>query len=813
MDRLKQDLVVAFRRLRSSPGFALAAIVTLALGIGANAAIFTAVNTVVLRRLPVVRPEELFSVNTKLMQNEFPTQSFPDYRDTRDRSTNVVDGLAAFRIDPMNVSRGNGDNSHAWGYLVTGNYFDMLGVSPERGRLLHPSDDVTRGGNPVAVVTDAYWQKRFGGDPGAIGSHVKLNGLEYTIVGITPPQFTGTELIYTPEIFVPMSMEPQIEPGNKDLDVRGNLNYFVVGRLKPGVTMAQAGAVFQSISNDLAREYPDTDAGMKVELSRVGLFGNMLRGSVETFAAVLMGVASLVLLIACVNLASLLLARAADRRKDTAIRLALGASRAQLIRQLLTESVVLSVLGGAAGLLLAVWLTKLFASWTPPIDVPVFPALHIDLRVILFTAAVSLATGVLFGLAPAVQSTRAELAPAIKNEAVAERLRKFQVRDVLISAQVALSILLLVGSVLVMRSLQHALTVPMGFDPSHAALVEFDLGMQGYNQQRGRDFEKRILERARSLPGIQSVALIDSLPLSLNWNNSGVFLEGKPIPRAADVPLAARHRVSTDYFKTARTRLLAGRFFDESDKRDGRKVAIVNEAFVQQLLPGENPIGKRFEHDTKGPWREIIGVVETGKYRYLGEAPKIAVFEPLEQDYAENANLIARSPLPEDQVTAMLRRVVMEEDPAITLEAQGSWTGQLGLALFPARIAAVVLGAFGLLAIVLAATGLYGVTAYAVVRRTREIGIRMALGAKPGSVLRVVLSHTLLLVGSGAVVGIALALASGRFFGLILYGVSATDPLTYIVAVGIMALVALLASWVPTRRAMALDPVKALRVE
>jgi len=813
MDRLKQDLILAFRRLRSSFGFTLAAIVTLALGIGANTTIFTAVNTVVFRSLPVDHPDQLFSVNTKTYKAEFPVQSFPNYRDTRDRSTNVVAGLASYRIDPINFSRGGGDNSLAWGYLVTGNYFDLLGVAPQRGRLLHSSDDITRNGHPIAVITDAFWKRRFGGDPSAVGSRVKLNGLDYTIVGIAPPQFSGTEVIYTPEIFVPMAMEPQIEPGNNDLDVRDNLNYFVVGRLKQGVTMPQVEAVFDSIADDLAREHPNENAGMKLRLSPAGLFGEFLRGTIRTFAAVLMTVAGLVLLIACVNLASLLIARASDRRKDTAIRLALGASRSDLIRQLLAESIVLSLAGGAAGLLLAFWLASLFAAWRPPIDIPVIPALHIDLRVMLFTAAVSIFTGVLFGLAPALQSSRAQLAPALKNESVAERLRRFQIREVLIAAQVAMSVVLLVGSVLVVRSLQNALTVPLGFDPRHVALVSYNLQLQGYDEARARQFQKRLLDNVRSMPGIESAALIDSLPLTLQWDNSGVLIEGKPIPRASDVPLAARHRVTVDYFRTARTRLIAGRVFDQNDRQEGRHVAIVNEAFVHQLLPGENPIGRRFEHGTNGPWREIIGVVEDGKYRSLSESPMLAVFEPMEQDYSPNNNLIARSSVPEERLTAMLRRAVMDLDSSITIATQGSWTGHLGLALFPARIAATVLGAFGLLAIVLAATGVYGVTAYAVARRTREIGIRVALGAEPGEVIRVVVSHTAMLVGVGGAIGIALALASGRFVGQILYGVRETDPMTYAIAIIIMAGVALAACWLPARRAIAVDPVTALRTE
>ena len=814
MDRLKQDLTVALRRLRSSPGFTLAAIVTLALGIGANTAIFTAVNAVVFQTLPVDHPEELFAVNSLTFKTELPVLSFPNYRDARDRTRDALAGLAAYRVDPINFSRAAGDNSRCWGYLVTGNYFDMLGVKAARGRALHPEDDVNRGGHPVAVISHAFWQRRFNGDAQAIGSHVKLNGMDYTIIGVAPERFIGTELVYTPDIWVPMSMEPQIEPLQNDLDERKDFNYFVVGRLKHGVTMPQAESAMNAIANQLAIEYPDANQGMRIRLSPPGLFGNYLRGTIRTFAAVLMTVAGLVLLIACVNLASLLLARAADRRRDTAIRLALGAGRGHLVRQLLTESLVLSLAGGAAGLLLAEWLVDLFAAWRPPIEIPVIPVLHVDPRVMLFTAAISVVTGILFGLAPAWQSTRTALAPALKNEAVAERLRRFQMRDILISAQVALSVLLLVGSVLVVRSLQRALSVPLGFEPRHAALVEFDLALQGYDETRGRDFQRRVLERVRAMPGIESATLIDCLPLTLNWSNSGIIIEGKPVPRPSETTLAAMHRVTPGYFRTARTRMIAGRDFDDNDKMGARMVAVVNETFVRMFFPGENPIGKRFRHDPKaGEWREIVGVVEDGKYRSLAEAPMPAVFQPIAQAWNSSTNLIARSSLGEERVAAMLRRAVMELDSTISIAASGSWTAQLGLVLLPARVAAAVLGSFGLLAIVLAATGVYGVTAYAVARRTREIGIRMALGANPRDVVRMVVAHTAVLVGAGAAIGISLSLAGGRLFGPILYRITATDPVSYAMAIGIMGLFAFAACWFPARRAVEVDPVTALRTE
>ena len=812
MDRFRQDLIVSLRRLRQSPGFTIAAIITLALGIGANTTIFTAVNAIVFRSLPVEHPEELVALNTKLMKSEYPVVSLPNYRDLRDRN-NVLTGLITYGLAQVSMSRGDGNNALVWGYTVSGNYFDVLGVGPSRGRVLHQDDDRTRLGHPVAVISYGCWQRRFGSDPSVTGKNIKINGLDYTIVGVTPAGFTGTEVIYTPDIFVPMSMQPQIEPGNDSLNARQNFSYFAIGRLKPGVTKPQAEAALNSIAAQLGREFPAANEGMTIVLSQPGLFGNMFRGPTRAFAAVLMAVSGLVLLIACVNLAGLLLARAADRRKETAIRLALGASRSQLIRQLLTESVVLSILGGAAGVLLAIWLIDLFAAWRPPVDIPVIPKLAIDRAVLLFAMAASLFTGLLFGLVPALQSTRAGLAPALKNDAAVEKIRRFHLRDVLVAAQVALSVVLLVGSVLVVRSLQHALTLPMGFEPRHAASVSMDLALQGYDETRGREFKRRLTEKVRALPGIESAGLINALPLSLNISNSPILVEGRPVPRAAEMQLAGIFQVGPGYFHAAQTKLVAGRDFSDRDKPDSKRVAIVNETFVRQFFPNENALGKRFRHDqTKPDWKEIVGVVQDGKYRSLGEKPMPVEFDS-PQGWVSTTTVVARSAMPEQDIVAMLRRSVLELDPAISIFAAGSLTEQLGLVLFPAKIAVTVLGAFGILAVILAATGVYGIMAYAVSRRTREIGIRMALGAEPIQVLRVVMSRTAILLGIGTAVGIGLSLAAGQFFAQILYGVSARDPLTYAMALGLIALVAFLACWFPARRAIGVDPLTALRTE
>ncbi len=811
MDRLFQDLIVSFRRLRSSPGFTVAAILTLALGIGANTTIFSLVNAVVFRPFGVERQKELVFFNMHTAKAEFPSTSYPDYKDYHDRNT-VLSNLALYRIAPMNLSRGAGENSRLWGYLVTGNYFETLGVKALRGRVIGPDDDVKKGGHPLAVITYSCWQRRFAGDPDIAGKTVKVNGLDYTILGVTPASFVGTELIFTPEIFVPLTMVKQIE-GFDWTTERGNGNGFVVGRLKPGVSMKSAEVSINAITKQLGKEYPKDDAGISIVLSAPGMAGTYLRGAITGFSAVLMVVAGMVLLIACVNLASLLLARAADRRKDTAIRLALGASRYNLIRQLLTESLVLAVAGGAAGILLALWLTGLVNAWSPPIDVPVIPHVTMDVRVMLFAGAISLVTGLLFGLVPALQSTRSTLAGAMRNDAPSEKLRRVNLRDLLVTAQVALSVVLLIGSVLVVRSLQHALSLRLGFEPQHAAVVSFDTGLQGYDEARTREFQRRLLDKVRSIPGIESAGLIDGLPLTLNISNSTIHLEGKPEPRPGDAPMANMYDATTGYLRAMQTRLIAGRDFDARDTKDSPLVVLVNEAFARQLLPGEDPLGKRFRFGPNGKWNQIIGVVEDGKYRSLGDSPSPTVFQNMEQSWRSNSTMVARSPLAEAETTRLLRRAVGELDPSLTLYDAGSLTSELALALFPARLVAVVLASFGLLAVVLAATGVYGIMAYAVSRRTREIGIRMALGAAPAQVLRVVLARTSVLLAIGTVLGLAMSYASGQFFGQILYGVSAHDPLTYLSAISLMAVVAFIACWVPARRAIKVDPLTALRME
>jgi predicted permease len=814
LERLGRDLRYGWRSLRNSPLFASMAVLSLALGIGANASIFSVINAILVRPLPgVERASELVSLNEKFgAGNGPPMVSYPDYRDFRDRNS-VLTGLAAIGFVPANVGP-KGNCQRIFSYTVSGNYFELLGVKPLAGRLLQPEDDKVRGGHPVIVLSYTGWQK-FGADPNIAGTTLQVNGRDYTVLGVTPKGFIGTELFFAPDVFFSISMHKDLSGANVDLDSRSGSGFFAVGRLKPGIAMAQAESALDAIGRQLAQEYPQDDGGMRIKLTPPGLAGAWLRKPIIGFIAALFGVSCLVLLVACVNLASMLLARAGDKRKETAIRLALGAGRVVLIRQLLIENLMVALAGGAGGALAAIWITNALAAWHPPVQVPLIVNAPVDFRVLLFTLVVSTVTALLFGLLPAIQSTKADLIPALKNEAATSRFRYWHLRDYMVAAQVSMSVLLLFCSVLVVKSLEHALDAPIGFEPRGLATISFDLNMQGYDEQRGREFQRRLLEKVRALPGVESAALVDRLPLTLDVPGANVYIEGKPVPkRTADVPSAFGFSVTPDYFHTMRTRFVSGRDFDTRDKQGGKRVAIVSSSFAAELLDGANPLGRRFSTSPTGKPVEIVGVVETGKYFNLTDQSPKAFWTPLEIWYKPKASLVARSRMisPESLVPA-IGVALREIDPSIAPFSAGSMEDQLSWTFFPARIAAIALGAFGLLALVLSATGIYGVMAYAVSRRTREIGIRMAIGASQAQVLASVARRATTLIGTGLVLGLGMALAAGRVLERILYGVKPSDPLTFAIVFAIMLGVGVAATFLPARRATRIDPLQALRQE
>ena len=810
-DNFMRDARYAFRVLGHSPLFTVVAIVTLGLGIGANTAVFTLVNKLLLRPLPVKDPQQLFS----LVSGQSVNFSYPNYRDIRDRN-DVLSGLAALRIEMLNLSVGAGRNFRLWGYEVTGNYFELLGVHPYLGRFFGPSEDIKRGANPLIVLGYGCWQSRFAADRGVIGRRVKVNGFDFTVIGVAKPDFIGTELIVNPEFWVPMSMVPQVEPGSKWLDSRFAANVWQIGRLKAGVTRAQAQASLQRVTRQLSHDYPKENEGLHdIELTTPGLVGNAFRGPVTAFAAVVMGVAGLVLLLACINLAGLLLARASDRRKEIAVRLSIGAGRGRLVRQLLTESLLLAASGAIAGSLLAFGLTHVLKLWHPPVDVPLNTAFDPDLSVLGFTCLLTLVTTLLCGLVPALQSTKLDLVPALKSDAARRRSRSFAMRDILVVAQIGVSMILLITSLLVVRSLQHALQINLGFDPTNAVSVSFDLGLQGYTEARGRDFQTRLLEKVSHLPGVRAAGLINNMPLRLGEDNEEVSIIGKPKRKGQSDTSAHLYNISPGYLRGAGTRLLAGRDIDLYDGANAPPVALVNETLVRKLLPNEDPIGKRFRlgPNEKAPIHVIVGVVEAGKYESLGEDPDLAVFVPVAQQYNGWTTIVVRTSLQQREALRELRRAVSEMDSDMPLFNVESLEGGLAWALLPARFAAGILGSFGAVAVLLAAIGVFALVAYSIGRRSREIGIRMALGAQASQVLTLVLRRMALLCTVGAVLGTILALAGSQVLSAFLYGVSPRDRLTYALSLLLLAVVTLIASWHPARRAIRIDPARTLREE
>ncbi len=817
MRTLLKDLRFGARALLKSPGFTLVAVASLALGIGANTAIFSLVNTVLLRPLPAREPSQLVSVSVLGKDDSMLAFSYPTYKDFRDRSGDVLSGLFAERLGPMSLSR-DGNNQRVWGYLVSGNYFDVLGVGAARGRALNAEDDRAPLASPVAVLSHGSWVRRFGADPAIVGKDIELNGHPFRVVGVMPEGFAGAEVVYTPEVWVPMTMQEWIEPGNSWLDRRATQNIFAVGRLKDGVTRVQAEASLNTLARALGEEYPDTNEGQKIALVPPGFIVPQLRGAFVGFAAVLMGAVALVLLIACVNLANLLLARASSRRKEIAIRLAMGASRLRIVRQLLTESLLLSLAGGALGLLLATWILDLVAAYRPPIDIPVWIDLAIDVRVTAFALAASVLTALLFGLAPALQSARADLVPALKDAGALTGRRRTRLRSVLVVAQVMLSLVVLVAAGLVVRALGHLQTLSPGFEVEHGLVASFDLGLQGYDKARGQEFDRQLVERVRALPGVRAASLTDLLPLSLNYSSSDLHVEGQQLGRGGNAPISMVASVERDYFNTMSIPLVAGRGFNDADKDGVQRVVIVNETLARRFFPGQDPaqgaLGRRisFQSDA-GPWMEIVGVARDGKYWTIGEAPQLFVYSPLVQSYNSTATLVVRSEGDPRSLANSIRAEVSKIDPALPLYDVKTLEEHMGVSLFPARVAATLLGGFGLLALLLAAMGVYGVVSYSVAQRTREIGIRLALGARARDVLRLVAVRGMALVAAGLIAGLASALALTRFMEGVLYGVSATDALTFTLVVLLLAAVALLACLVPARRATKVDPMVALRHE
>jgi len=809
LEELLQDLRYGSRVLMKKPGFTFVAVLTLGLGIGANTAIFSLVNTVLLRPLPIAQPEQVVTLNFGTPgRGVFPLIGYPEYTDYRDRNQ-VLAGLAAFGGATVGLSN-NGINERIMGAYVTGNYFSLLGVGAALGRVITPEDDLTLGAHPVVLLSYQCWQQRFGADPQIIGRDLLMSGRKYTVIGVAPKGFRGTELASVPELWFPMMMKPGLELGRGPVKGR-TAPVSTIGRLKEGMSWAQAESGLNLIAAQIEREYPQVDKGKIVVLSQPGLFGAAMRPAVLRFTAVAMGVVVLVLLLACTNLVNMLLARASERHREIAIRLAIGAGRTRVLRQLLTESVLLALLGSALGLALAYGAVKLVWLKMPVIFGFTQIELQLDWRVLVFTLALSLLTGVLLGLLPALQATRPDLIPALKNESTLGGYRRSRLRNLLAIAQMSLSHVLLLCAGLVLRGLQRAEQIDPGLNPERAVEISFDLGVQQYTRERGSEFRRQVLERVRSLPGLQAAALTAHPPLtSGEGGGKAVLIQGEAPKASTQAPIVQTTAISLDYFRTMETRLVQGRDFTAQDVAQSPLVAIVNEAFARRFWPGQNPIGKQFNFTT-GNLIEVIGIAQNGKYSSLAATNEPFVYLPLAQNYESKVTLIARGAGDPHQLTATIRKELHGLDENLLPYDARTMLEHMELPLAPARLAATALGSFGALALLLAAIGIFGVMSNAVTQRTREIGIRIALGADAREIVKLIVGQGVLLVGIGVGIGLGVAALGTRLLASLLFGLSALDPLTFVGVTALLAATAFVACYLPARRATKVDPMVALR--
>ncbi len=816
------DLRYALRTLRKSPAFTFTAILSLALGIGANTAVFTVVNGVFLNPLPIENAAGLVSVHTLdatpgTRSNNLLPMSYLNLKDIREQNQ-VFTGLAGFSSPmPFGLAKGTAAApERAFGELVTGNYFDVLGVHPAVGRFFVPEEDSTPGTHPVVVLGNGIWQDRFGGDASLVGQTLRINNIVFTVIGIAPPGFKGVNAVFGPDFWIPTMMADQVFPsGSRSmLRERSNLAFRVAGRLKPGVSRAKAEANLKTIASALEREYPESNQGRSVALRPIAdaAFTPGTREPAMFGGAVLMAIVGLVLLIACSNVANLLLARAAGRRQEMAVRLALGASRTRLIRQLLTESVVLALASGIAGMAIAREGIVLLNSFRPAEVTRNLAAAQFDPAVFVFALLISVATGLIFGIVPAFESTRPDIAETLKQETRgAGRSRsRISFGNALLVGQVAFSLVALITAGLCLRSIQHAYSIDPGFETRKLALIITNPGQAGYDQARSEQFYREARERVSRVPGIVSMSWASNLPFWASPSRS-ILIEGQEQRGKANPIMTVVNTVDLDYFRTLGIPITEGRDFSGYDRAGSVPVAIINETMAARFWPHQNPIGKRFEFSGDTFFRVIAGVAKTANYQSLGEAPQICVYIPLRQNFAAGMVLYARTEADPSTALSALQRELRGIDPQIPIEDVRTGRKVIDQALWGAKLGAGLLSIFGFLALGLASIGLYGMMAYSVSQRRREIGLRMALGAEQSGVLALVLRQGMQLVAIGVAVGIAVSLLADRALSTLLFGVSPLDPVSLGTASLVLLLVALAACYLPARRASRVDPLLALR--
>jgi predicted permease len=807
VESLVLDVRYALRVLRKSPGFTVVAVVTLMLGIGANVVVFGVLNAVLLRPLAVSDPQNLYQLRHKAwMSGRLLTTSHPAFEDFRRRNTafSGMAGIYGYSHASLNWRNALID---VHGDEVTGNYFDLLGVQPEAGQFFHEADEHGPDSSPYVVLSDALWRRAFLADRGIIGATVELSKHPFTVVGVAPPQFHGTERFVWPDYWMPMANEGQVE-GFDYLHDRASITTTVISRLKPGVTPGQATENLNAIATELAKEYPETDDGQPLRLIHPGLLGDdgdVIRGFLWSVTVL----ALLVLAAACANLATLFAARAADRSRELALRVALGSSRRRLVSQLLTEAMLVSLMGGAAGLVTAYLLLGVLNRWQSPYG---HVAINVDVRVYLAGLALTLGSALLSGMVPARQAWQSSPLAMMKSEpAETMHLRRFALRDLLLGVQIAICALLVTASLVAVRGMERALHTPMGFEPHGAMLADIDLSDAGQTGDVALQKKRAMIDAARSIPGVTAVGTVSRTPMTGGMHCVPIFRPGT-IEFTLNNSVLAPYvfTMSPGYLEAAGIRLLSGRDVSWQDATETPYVAVVNATFAHKMW-GETPaIGQRFI--VSGHLTEVAGVAQDGKYHDMQESPQPVVYLPLSQSGDSEAVFVVRSRLAPNQMAAALERALSGIEPNVPVAVQ-SWSDSLESELFPARAATAALGVMGLLAAMLAVTGIFGMAAYSVSKRRKELGIRMALGAGRTQVISAAVGRPIALLGVGSALGLVSGFFASRLLGQIVYQANPRDPLVVGGAVLTMALLGVAASAIPARRALAVDPSKLMREE
>ena len=825
METLWQDVRYTVRLLIKNPGFSAIAILSLALGIGANTTIFTVVNAILLHPLPVKdisRLVEVDTVDTKTLVTAANVtklgMSYPNFQDYA-RENQVFSGLSCI-VGPLPLTwSGGAEPKQVLGQMVTANYFEVLGLTPVRGRFFLPDEDSKPGGNNVAVLSYSLWVNKFGSDPNIVGKVLTLNATPYTVIGVGPRGFKGTFIFgNAEEVWIPVSMYPQALAGffKDNFNDRRFLTTAVFGRLKDGVSMNAAEASLKTIASQLERAFPKDNASRSVALTPLAdaAVGVNNRGQLVLAGGLMMGIVGLVLLIACVNVANLLLAQAARREKEMSLRAALGASRRRMIRQLLTESLVLAVLSGIVGIAIAFGGRAVLWSFRPPFILDGDLDIAFDSHVLFFTLSVSLLTAVLIGLAPAIKVAKSNLIEVLKvggrGGSVSWARNRF--RSLLVVTEIALALVALVGAGLFVRSMQNAQRVDPGFESKNLFVFAFDLGALHYDEDRGQQYFRAAIERAEASPGVASATIASNFPLGGGLART-VFPEGQDEASGYRGTLTQLNDIAPNFFQTLRIPLVSGREFTDADRKDTTQVAIVNEAMAKQFWPNQNAVGKRFHFFGETQLREVVGVVRNTVVNAIGEEPQPLAYLPLTQDFSPAVTMQVRTTGKPEPVIATVRSHVQSLDTNLALTNWNTIGELLDQGLWAPRMGAALLAVFGGVALILAVVGVYGVLSYSVNQQTREIGIRMAMGAQTGSVLSLVVKQGMRLAIVGLVLGLVVAFAAMRVLSSLLFGVSAHDPLIFGGVTLVLATAAILACYIPARRAARVDPLVALRYE